>query len=142
MKLNSGHHCVHSIQYHLVFVTKYRRKCITPGILEYLKEVFHNLSEKWKVELKEFSGEEDHVHLLITAYPHIQLSKFVNNLKTVSSRLVRKKYAGYLRRFYWKPYFWTRSYCLISTGGATIEVIKRYILSQGLEKNSGNPCIV
>lgn len=142
MKLNSGHHCVHSIQYHLVFVTKYRRKCITPGILEYLKEVFHNLSEKWKVTLKEFAGEKDHVHLLIEAYPHIQLSKFVNNLKTVSSRLVRKKYAAYLRRFYWKPYFWTRSYCLISTGGATIEVIKKYIQSQSLEENSGNPCIV
>lgn len=136
MKLKAEYHCVHSIQYHLILVTKYRHKCITPEILDYMKQVFHNLSEKWKVDLKEFSGEQDHIHLLLSAYPHIQMSKLVNNFKTVSSRLIRKKYRRHLRRFYWKPFFWTRSYCLISNGGATIDVIKRYIQRQGLEKSS------
>ena len=140
LKSKSGFHCVHSIQYHLVFVTKYRRKCITPEILEYMKGVFHSLSEKWEVELMEFAGEQDHIHLLLSAYTHIQMSKLVNNFKTVSSRLIRKKFRYHLRRFYWKPFFWTRSYCLISTEGATIEVIKKYIQSQGLEKSSENPC--
>jgi putative transposase len=138
MKLKSGWHCVYDLQYHLVLVTKYRKKCFTPEILEYLKQVFEELCKKWEIELKEFGGEEDHIHLLISAHPNTALSVLVNNLKTVSSRLVRKKYSQHLAKYYWKPILWTRSYCLISTGGATIEVIERYIKKQGENKDSNS----
>jgi putative transposase len=67
------------------------------------------------------------------------LSTFINNLKTVTSRLIRKKYKDYLSKYYWKPVFWSRSYCIITTGGASIETIRKYIQSQGQENNNSSP---
>jgi len=131
MKLHSHHHCVFDLKYHLVLVTKYRRKCFTSDILRYLKTVTQNICEKWDVDLLEFGGEADHIHILFAGYPNIDLSKFINNLKTVSSRMVRKNYQKYLTKFYCKPVLWTRAYCLLSSGGASIDIIKQYIQNQG-----------
>lgn len=130
-KLKSHFHCVYSLKYHLVLVTKYRRKCFTSDILEFLKETAEELCHKWDCNLIEFGGEEDHIHLLISCHPSMQLSIFVNNLKTVTSRLTRKKFAKPLKQYFGKPVLWTRAYCILTTGGATIEVIKRYIENQG-----------
>ena len=78
----------------------------------------------------EFNGEADHVHALMSLPPNLDLSRFVNNLKTTSSRPVRREYAGQLSRVYRKPVFWSRSYCIISCGGAPLSVIKPYVEQQ------------
>lgn len=104
-------------------------------MLNRLEEICHNLCEKWEVELLEFNGEKDHVHLLIDMHPNIQPSKFINNLKTVSSRYIRKEFAKELKPFYWKPVLWTRAYCLLSVGGAPLEVLKKYIQNQERPKD-------
>src|SRR5262249_24744905 len=124
-QLQALHHCVYSLQFHLVIVTKYRRKGITMEMLERLDGIFRETLEKLRSELIEFNGEEDHVHLLLQTNPTVQLSKLVNNLKTVSSRLIRRDFKGHVNRIYRKRVFWHRSYCLISTGGATIEVLRK-----------------
>jgi len=118
-------HCVFSLHFHLVLVTKSRRKAITKEMLERLRVIFSETLEKWGCELIDFNGEADHVRLL--------MSKLINNLKTVSSRLIRRDFGGYLSRIYRKPVFWHRSYCLISSGGATIEKLRKYIEEQGGE---------
>ena len=99
-------------------------------MLDRLKEIITNLCQKWEVELLEFQGASDHVHLLIELHPNIIPSKFINNLQTVTSRLMRKEFAEHLAEFYWKPVLWTRAYCLLSTGGATIDTIRQYIEKQ------------
>jgi putative transposase len=114
-------------------VTKYRRKAITKEMLERLRMIFGETLEKWRCELIEFNGDTDHVHLLIQTNPAVQLSKLINNLKTVSSRLIRRDFKKHLSRIYLKPVFWHRSYCLISMGGATIETLRKYIEEQGSE---------
>jgi putative transposase len=113
-----------------VFVTKYRKKVITAQILERLREIFSRLCQNQKSELLEFSGEEDHVHLLVDISPDVSLSKLVNTLKTISSRMIRKEFADHINKFYWKPVFWTGAYCVISAGGAPLEVLKTYIQNQ------------
>lgn len=123
-------HCLYNLKYHLVFVTKYRKKCFTQEILKRLKEIFTNQCSKWDVELLEFGGEEDHVHLLIDLHPNIMPSKLINSLKTVSSRLIRKEFETHLKKYYWKNTLWTRAYCIISAGGAPLETIKQYIQNQ------------
>ena len=128
--LRSHYHCVYKITYHLVLVTKYRRKCFTKEILDRLHEISKDICEKWDIGLVEFGGEQDHIHLLLDFHPSAQPSKFVNNLKTVSSRLIRRDFSDHLAKFYWKPVMWTRAYCLLSAGGAPIEVIKQYIENQ------------
>ena len=125
-------HATFALYYHLVFVTKYRKKVITNNILCDLKEIFEYLCKKWNCQLIEFNGEQDHVHLLIAAHPDMNLSVFVNNLKTVSSRLIRKKYKDYLSAYYYKPFFWKKAYCIISVGGAPLEILKQYIENQNI----------
>ena len=129
-QLSHLHHCAYSIQFHLVLVTKYRRKCINSQVLEQLNEVFTRLSDTWGGKLIEFNGEPDHVHLLVALNPSVQPSKFVNNIKTVSSRLLRRDHKIHLSRFYRKSVFWSRTYCLLSCGGAPLGVIKQYIEQQ------------
>jgi putative transposase len=132
-QLQALHHCVFSLQFHLVLVTKYRRKAITKEMLERLRVIFEETLEKWRCELIEFKGEADHVHLLIQTNPTVQLSKLVNNLKTVSSRLIRRDFRVQLGRIYRKSVFWHRSYCLISSGGSSIKILRKYIEEQGGE---------
>ena len=128
--LKSLNNCIFNIQYHLVLVTKYRRKVITKVMLSRLEEIFTRLLNQWDCELLEFNGEPDHVHLLIATNPKAQTSKLVNNLKTVTSRLIRKEFAEQVSRFYWKPVFWSRTYCILSVGGAPLSVLKQYIENQ------------
>ena len=100
-------------------------------MLDRMQEIFSATLSKWEGDLLEFNGEADHVHLLISVNPKVQPSKLVNNLKTVSSRLLRKEFGDHLNAVYHgKPIFWSRSYCLISCGGAPISVLKQYIQQQ------------
>lgn len=135
MKQHKSHyHCVYNLKYHLVLVTKYRKKCFTKAMLVRLEEILRTLCDKWEVELVEFGGESDHIHMMLDMHPNIMPSKLVNNLKTVSSRLMRKEFSEHLAKFYWKPVMWSRAYCLISAGGAPIEVLKQYIQNQDQPK--------
>ena len=72
------------------------------------------------------------MHILFKAHPNTELSKFINAYKSASSRLIKKEFPE-IKQQLWKEYFWSRSYCLFTTGGEPIEVIKRYIKSQGKE---------
>lgn len=129
-RLKLLYHCSYSLQYHLVLVTKYRRKCIDAEILKRLEEIFQNTISKWEGELYQFNGESDHCHALIGLNPKTAPSKFVNNLKTVSSRLIRKEFKAKLDKVYDKPVFWSHTYCIISCGGAPLSVLKQYIEQQ------------
>lgn len=128
---NKNRHAYYKLTYHLVVVTKYRHKCISQPMMERLKEITNNLFERWDCKLIEMNGEEDHIHILFDAPPQINLTNTINNYKTVTSRYIRKEFPKELSKVYWKPYFWSRSYMILSTGGATIEVIKKYIEKQG-----------
>jgi putative transposase len=128
--LNTLYHSVYNINYHLVLITKYRRRCITPEVAAYLEAQYKRLLETWGCVLLECNGEPDHIHLLISANPKVQPSKMVNSLKTATSRLVRKEFADHLGQFYWKPVFYSRSYCLVSCGGAPLEIVRQYLDQQ------------
>ena len=128
--MKSHYHCVYKLTYHLVLVTKYRRKCFTNEMLNRLEEIVRKNCQDWEIDLLEFNGEADHIHLLLEMHPNIMPSKFINNIKTVSSRLIRKEFDAELKQYYWKPVLWTRAYCLLTTGGATIDVIREYIKNQ------------
>ena len=114
----------------MVLCTEYRRKCIDADMLNRLKEIAEVRCKGWGGRLMEFNGEVDHIHLLIALPPNLDLSSFVNNLKTTSSRLIRKEFAAKLARVYRKPVFWSRSYCIISCGGAPLSILKQYIEHQ------------
>ena len=117
---------------HLVLVTKYRRKVISPDILDRLSQLVQHICQKWGCNCIEFNGEADHVHLLFSYYPQMQLSKFINSLKSYTSQTIRMEFHAEVKRVYWgKPVFWTSSYFIASCGGVTVEVLKRYVQEQG-----------
>jgi len=132
MILDNNNHSVFLLYYHLVLVTKYRRKVIDDNISNRLKDIFEKIQSNYNITLQEWNHDKDHVHILFKAHPNSELSKFINAYKSASSRLIKKEYPK-IKEQLWKKYFWSRSYCLLTTGGVPIEVIKKYIESQGKE---------
>jgi putative transposase len=127
--LHSNGNAVFRIVCHLVLVTKYRRKVLTGTMIERAHAVLSGLVMAQRGSVVECSGEADHLHALLDVPPTVRPSDLVNNLKTVTSRRLRTEFAA-LRAAYRKPVLWSPSYCLISAGGAPIEVLRRYIEAQ------------
>ncbi len=130
MDLDNNNHSVFLMYYHLVLVIKYRRKVIDDSISNRLKEIFEYVAPKYNITLQEWNHDKDHLHVLFKAHPNTELSKFINAYKSASSRLIKKEYQQ-IRKSLWEESFWSRSFCLLTTGGAPLEVLKRYIESQG-----------
>ena len=99
-RLSKMYHCVYTLYYHLVVVTEYRRRCLTAPMLARLREIAATRCAGWGGEFLELNGEPDHVHLLVSLPPNAELPGFVNNLKTTSSRLLRKEFAEHLEAGY------------------------------------------
>ena len=130
VELDNNNHSVFLMYYHLVLVIKYRRQVIDDNISNRLKEIFEYIAPKYNITLQEWHHDKDHVHILFKAQPNSELSKFINAYKSASSRLVKKEHS-IIKKSLWKEYFWARSFCLLTTGDAPIEIVKRYIESQG-----------
>ena len=130
VELDNNNHSVFLMYYHLVLVIKYRRRVIDENISNRLKEIFEYIAPNYNIALQEWNHDKDHVHILFKAQPNSELSKFINAYKSASSRLVKKEHS-IIKKSLWKEYFWARSFCLLTTGGAPIEIVKRYIESQG-----------
>lgn len=121
---------VSDLKAHLVLCTKYRRKVFNAQMLARLNEVFADLTEKWSCKLVEFNGEEDHIHFLFQYYPQMDLSKFVNNIKSVASRRLRSEFPERVNEFYHKDVLWSSSYFIASCGGVTVSTLRKYIENQ------------
>jgi putative transposase len=133
-------HSVYLLRLHIVFVTKYRRKVLTGNMLKYAEKAFAEILADWRCRLLEFGGEDDHVHMLVDIHPALTISTLINNLKSASSKRLRREFASHIKKFYGKPVFWHRAYYVGSVGNVTRDVILRYIDRQGTaEKPRKNP---
>ncbi len=129
--LRSGSHVVFRIHLHIVFVTKYRRKVLTQPMLEVMKPVLERVLTANQSVLTEFNGEPDHVHLLIDLHPDNNISDLLASLKSASSRVLRQQFKAEIDKVYWgKAKLWHDSKCIISCGGAPLEIVKKYIQNQ------------
>ena len=128
--LRRGRHVVFNLHIHLVFVAKYRRKVFTKEILDDMRQIFESVCTDFEAQLVEFDGENDHVHLLVNYPPKVSISKLVNSLKGVSSRMIRQKNYPSIREKLWGGALWSPSYFAGSGGGAPISIIRQYIEQQ------------
>ena len=128
--LDSNGHSVFLLYYHLILVVKYRRKVIDDAISDRAEEIFLYISKNYGITLEEWNHDKDHVHIMFRANPNSELSKFINAYKSASSRLLKKEFPE-IRSKLWKEYFWSKSFCLLTAGGAPVEMIRAYIESQG-----------
>lgn len=130
MELDNNAHSVFLLYYHLIFVVKYRRNVFDDEISHRAQEIFEYIAPNYNIFLQEWNHDGDHVHILFKAHPNTEISKFINAYKSASSRLLKKEFPA-IRKQLWKERFWSQSFCLLTSGGAPIEVIKSYIESQG-----------
>lgn len=133
-QLDHNNHNVFLMYYHLVLVTKYRRKMLTPIIHKELEKIISQVCLENKSILREYGGEEDHIHLLIKSNPNTDLAGMVKTIKGRSSFEIRRKFPETKGKS--PKHFWSRSYCILTTGGAPIEIIRQYIERQGKKKKS------
>lgn len=129
MRYSSTGNAVFKLCYHLVVVTKYRRKILSRDMIDDINILVNNILIKNQCNLLELNGEEDHIHLLFETIPTTNITKIINSIKTVSSRILRKKYnLPSLKRN--KNVLWSPSYFICSCGEVKIEILKRYIENQ------------
>ncbi len=134
-KYGKNRHSCYILKYHLVVVTKYRRPVLTEDVSYRLVQLTKALFEdSWGcnvISAKTDPKTKDHIHILFEAPPQVQLSKLVNNFKNVTSRLLRKEFPDIVRKYYWKPVFWSRSYFIGCVSDVTEEIVSHYIANQG-----------
>ena len=132
----TGRHCVFKMHVHLVFVTKYRRDVLSTYAIRDLTAIFKMVCVDFNASLIECNGEDDHVHLLVEYPPQVSISKLVNSLKGVSSRLIRADRPEISGRYY-KGVLWSPSYFAASCGGAPISIIRQYVEQQRASGTGG-----
>lgn len=130
---NTSSHSKYILQYHLVFVCKYRRKILQPvEISNHIKHLSKEISIKKGVEIKYMETDKDHIHYLISTKSNINLSSYVKTLKSYTTYHIWKDYGSYLKNFiYGKRVFWSSGYFINTIGNVSEENVKNYILNQG-----------
>ena len=135
-KFDKNAHSVYTLNYHLVQCIKYRRKVLNfPEIIDELKSRTHKIAESYEIKITAIETDLDHIHILFTAKPQTDLLKFINNWKSATSKSLRNKFKEKIRNKLWGDFFWSRSYCLITSGQVTLDILKKYVESQGELKN-------
>lgn len=130
MEFDGNAHSVFLLNYHLILVVKYRRKVFDDRISQRAKEIFSRIAPSYNITLQEWGHDLDHVHILFRAHSKSAISKFINAYKSASSRLLKKEFSK-IRLKLWQEQFWSQSFCLLTTGGAPLEIVKEYIQTQG-----------
>ena len=127
----TNRHSCFLLQYHLVLVTKYRKKVFNNDMETYLTSFVESMMKKNDCNLMEINYHKDHVHILFEAPVTLNLPNFINGLKSTSSRMIRRAFPDYLKPFFEKPVFWSRSYFICTVSEHTTKVVQEYIKNQG-----------
>ena len=136
MKYRKQAQCVYYTRYHIIFVTKYRRKALKAGMGAFCVGIFRRICKNYPdLVLYEANTDEDHIHFLISIPPKWEISKAINILKSNSAKAMREKFP-FLQMLYDRHVgFWSDGYFL-STVGIDEYTIRNYIQHQGEEDSA------
>ena len=125
-------HSVYELKYHIVWITKYRKRVLSGVVGVRLREMLRETCSSLDVNVEKGHISSDHVHMLLSVPPQLSVSKLVRSLKGRLSRKLMLEYR-HLKRKFWGRHLWARGYFACSTGNVTDEVIKEYIENQEIE---------
>ncbi len=129
--LDKGAHSVYALQYHLIQVVKYRKKIfVDDKIIDFLKQAVRKISESFEVEVINLECDKDHFHMIFRSKPTLDMPRYINALKTISSREIQRGFPE-VKKQLWKGVLWSPSYFLATTGQVTLDVLKGYVENQG-----------
>lgn len=129
VRYKTGAHTKHRLQYHVVWIPKYRKRVLRGKIAVRLKRLLYEACKINRWWISEISIQEDHVHIVIQTNPRESVSKVVQILKGGTSRVIRKEFPE-LEEFLWGDSFWADGYFAETVGKVDEEVVKRYIRNQ------------
>ena len=130
MEVTHGRGYVYSIQYHIVWCVKYRKKILTPKIENKLIEILNKIANDNNFQILERNGDLDHIHLLVNCSPQHYIPDMIKALKGVSARLLMKEYGNELKKQLWGGHLWNPSYFIATVSENTETQIRNYIKSQ------------
>lgn len=125
--VRSNDNVVYRCHFHVVWCPKYRRPVIAGAVDDRLKEIIREVCAERDAPIQAIETMPDHVHLLVTCDPQFGIHRLVKQIKGRSSRLLRAEFPHLKTRL---PTLWTNSYFVATTGGATLEIVKRYVENQ------------
>ena len=128
-----GPHTTYDIQYHLVWVTKYRYKVLRADIAERTREIIRQVCMSRDIHILQGHVSVDHIHLLVSCPPELSPAKVAQYLKEASSRKLQDEFPQ-LKKRYWGQHVWARGYFCASVGVVSQAQIQEYI-----EKHSQEP---
>ncbi len=129
--LDKDSHSVCSLQYHFVQCVKYRRGAlVNPLVVDLLKTKIHQISETFEVDVLNIECDKDHFHMIFRTKPTLDIPKYINTIKTISSREIRRNFPE-VKQLLLKDAFWSRSYFIASTGQVTLPILMKYVENQG-----------
>ena len=117
-------------KYHIVWITKYRKKVLKGDIGIRIRDIIRQVCEKFGIEIIRGNISPDHIHIFVSIPPQYSVSKIVQNIKGRSSRIIQQEFPN-LRREYWGRHFWAIGFFCVTSGNVTDEMIMKYIEEQG-----------
>ena len=124
-----GAHTKHDLKVHLVWVPKYRKKVLIGEVAIRVRDLLRQIALEHEVTILSGKVASDHIHMLVGYRPHVDVSRIVQWLKGISSRILLQEFA-HLRKQFWGRHFWGRGYMAVSSGNITDEMIAKYIADQ------------
>lgn len=122
--------CVANINYHLIFVVKYRKKILDTNLATKLKTMLNDIAANKGFTIKSMEiGEQDHIHLFVTAHPKLSIGQIVKWLKGISGRVLLYRNKGLAEKLY-RGHLWSSTYYVETIGSTSEENIRRYIENQ------------
>ncbi len=131
-------HCVYRLDYHMVFVVKYRKPCITEEMGEAMVATARGIAERKGGELLEGKADRDHLHILVSLPPALNISDVVGSMKMATSKVARRHFRDDVEKYLWGDKFWSPSYYIATAGGADLDTIRQYIEHQGTKPRTKN----
>jgi putative transposase len=131
-KWNSKNRYKYLLQYHIIFVCKYRKKLLSKNISDDIKQLSYEICIKRHIKIKEMETDKDHIHYMVEAEPTISVSQIVNLMKSYTSYHIWRLHNNYLSKIFWKERtFWTDGYFACSIGNVSENTLRKYIQNQG-----------
>lgn len=129
MEITKGRGYVYSLQYHVVWCTKYRKKILYGKFEERLKQMLHEIAKVHKFKILEMECNEDHIHLLIDCSPQNFIPNMIKAMKGITARYLFKEFPA-MKKQLWGGHLWNPSYFIATVSENTADQIKDYINSQ------------
>ena len=128
-ELTYGRGYVYSLQYHIVWCTKYRKSVLCNGVDERCKDLLLQMAQQYQFTIVAMEVMSDHIHLLLDCKPQFMISDMIKIFKGIIARRLFLEFPE-LKKQLWGGHLWNPSYCVVTVSERSKEQVAHYIYTQ------------